>query len=254
MTPTDPADSHRLSRAADVCRLFRLSPAARELFSSDLSPRAFFDRLVAADHLTDARRLLAHGLRPEASVWWAAMCLHHSGGHKPLGGPAEEWAFDAVGRWSAGPTEAARRAAEKAGWAARPTTAAGILALAVFLSGGSISRPNLPAVMPKVHLCGRLCGVVVYLASVRFEPTEYMAHLRQYLQIGLSVARGENPPPALVPDAPLSEPARRPVPIGIDRLPAEYQGVFRSGPLALESTPGERFFEADPPPDQGPTP
>lgn len=232
--------------AIEVCRLFKLTAAARDHLTADLSPRAYFDRLVAAGHLADARRLLAHSIRPETAVWWATLCLRHSAGQKPFAGPAEEWAFETVGRWTVGPSEAARRAAEKAGWAAKPSTAAGILAMAVFLSGGTISRPNLPAVLPAPHLCGRLCGVVVYLASVRYEPAEYKHHLRQYLQIGREVARGENPPPALLPAVVTAEPSPRTVAIDWNTVPEEYRSMFRTGPVALEGTAGERLFVGDP--------
>jgi hypothetical protein len=46
-----------------------------------------------------------------------------------------------------------------------------------------------------------MCGVTVYLASVRFDPARYKDHLRQYLAIGADVARGENLPPDLPPPA-----------------------------------------------------
>ena len=182
--------------AAEVCRLFKLKPPAAALLTPDIGPRQFFDILVNADHLPDARRLLAHALPPRRAVWWAALCLHDSIGKKPLPTPAEEVAFAAAGRWIVEPKEANRRAAEKAGWAAKPTTAAGILAMAAYLSGGSMSRPGLPPVHPQAHLCGRLCGVVVYLAAVRYDPARYKQHLRQYLAVGADVARGVLLPPA----------------------------------------------------------
>jgi hypothetical protein len=182
--------------AADVCRLFKLKPPAAKMLTPNLTPQQFFGQLVEAGHLADARRLLAHSLPPRRAVWWASLCLHHSAGRKPLPTPAEEVAFAAAGRWIVEPTEANRRTAEKTGWAAKPTTAAGILAMAAFLSGGSMSRPGLPPVHPEAHICGRLCGVVVYLASVRFDPARYKQHLRQYLAVGLDVARGHLLPPA----------------------------------------------------------
>lgn len=182
--------------AADVCRLFKLKPPAAALLTPTASPKEFFETLLAAGHLADARRVLAHTLPPRRAVWWAALCLQDSITHKPLPTAEEAAAFEAAGRWLVAPSEWTRRAAEKAGWAAKPTTAAGILALAAFLSGGSMSRPGLPPVLPQAHLCGRLCGVVVYLASVRFDPARYKQHLRNYLAIGTEVARGVLLPPA----------------------------------------------------------
>lgn len=238
-------------KAVDVCRLFKLRPEARELLTADLTPKAYFEALLAADHLADARRLLAHTLRPESAVWWAILCLEHSRKEKGFDNDHEQAAFDAVGHWLVGPSETNRRAAESAGWKARPTTAAGILALAAFLSGGSISRPGLPTVLPARHVCGRLCGVVVYLASVRFDPGRYKQYLRQYLAIGADVAAGVNPPPVRLPDHPPAEPASKYVALGMDQLPAEFRALFGSGPTALESPANERLFLGIPPTQSG---
>ncbi len=214
--------------AADTCRLFKLTPPAAALLRPDHTPAGFFDRLVADGHLADARRLLAHALPPQRAVWWAALCLHHSRGRKPFATPAEDAAFDAAARWCAAPSDAARRAAGDAGWAAKPTTAAGTLAMAAFLSGGSMSLPGLPAVLPKPHLCGRLAGVAVYLASVRFDPAHYKRHLRDYLAIGRDVARGLllTPVPDPVPvDAPTPADAAATAP-GLDPALAERLAAF----------------------------
>jgi hypothetical protein len=190
-----------LATAADVCRRFKLSPPASALLTPDVSPPAFFDALLAAGHLADARRLLAHALPPHRAVWWATLCLHHSDTRAPLAA-AERDALLAAGRWCLAPSEATRRAAKAAGRAAGQATTGGVLGLAAFLSGGSMSRPGLPAVLPEPHLCGRLCGVVVYLSSVRFEPARYKQHLRDYLDLGRAVARGDllTPVPDPVPD------------------------------------------------------
>ncbi|MFO0823560.1 MAG: hypothetical protein U0792_10660 [Gemmataceae bacterium] len=181
--------------ATEICRLFALQPPARSLLTPGVPTREFFHTLVAAGHLADARRLLAHAMPPRRSIWWATLCLHHAAEQVPFETPEETQAFEAALRWVVGPSEATRRVAEVAAWNAEPTTAAGILAMACFLSGGSISRPELPPVIPASHLSGRLSGVVVYLASVRFDPAKYLHHLQEYLAIGEEVAAGRNLPP-----------------------------------------------------------
>lgn len=183
--------------AADVCRLFSLKPPALEMLRPGISPGQFFDELVEAGHLADARRVLAYSIAPRRAVWWAALCLHHSTAHKPLVNSSESAAYAAAVKWVIAPTEENRRAAAAAGWAAKPTSAGGQLALAAFLSGGSMSLPGLPTVEPEPYICGKLCGVVVYLASVRFDPANYKNHLREYLAIGRDLATGRLNPPAV---------------------------------------------------------
>jgi len=89
------------------------------------------------------------------------------------------------------PTEAGRRLCHELADAADSTTAGGVIGYAAFLSGGSMAPPECPPVLPMAHLCGRLCGVSVYLAAVHFNPAEYKKHLQHFLDIGLQVARGE---------------------------------------------------------------
>ncbi len=215
--------------AADaVCRLFRPTPAARVLLTPGLSARDLFDQLVGLGLYADARRLLAHALPPRRAVWWATLCLRDAMDHAPFETPAEDGAFAAAVRWVMTPSEAVRRAAGTAGWAARPHTAAGQLALAVFLTGGSLSRPGLPAVYPAPHLCGRLCGVVVYLASVRFDPARYKDHLRAYLAVGRDVARGANLPPGGPADEPPPPEPAAPVWTDLDKLTAHLQGLLHA--------------------------
>lgn len=228
--------------AEDICGLFALSPPARLLLEAGMSPRQFFQRLVESNCLADARRLLAHTLRPEAAIWWATLCLEQSRSTRSFPESTEEEAFAAVGRWLVAPSETTRRMAETAAVRVGPTQAAGILASAVFLSGGSISRPGLPGVYPARHLCGRLCGVVVYLASVRCHPAQYKHLLRQYLQLGLEVACGENPPPVFLPEIPLAEPRERTPAIGMNEFPPAVRTLLETGLISREGLNAELLF------------
>lgn len=230
--------------ARDICELFALHPAARVLLEDDLSSQAFFDRLVEAGYLADARRFLAYSLRSEAAIWWATLCLEESRTRKSFEHPEAADAFQAVGQWLASPAESTRRVAETAARRAGTTHVTGILASAVFLSGGSLSRPGLPGVYPAKHLCGRLCGVVVYLASVRTDPARYRDRLRQYLQLGREVARGENPPPVVRPDIVWVEPRQRAAttPITIPELPSAVRALFESGLISREGELTDSFF------------
>jgi len=68
---------------------------------------------------------------------------------------------------------------------------AGILCLAVWLSGGSVSPYPKRHIEPKPHVCAKLCAAGVYLSSVRFEPARWREHLRHFIDTGLAVIRGE---------------------------------------------------------------
>ncbi|MBA4191480.1 MAG: hypothetical protein C0467_26165 [Planctomycetaceae bacterium] len=222
-----------------MCRLFALKPPARALLAPGLTTRDFFDVLVSAGHLADARRLLAHTMPARRSIWWATLCLHHAVEKAPFDTPEEGHAFEAAARWVVAPSEATRRAAEYAAWEAHPTTPAGILAMACFLSGGSISRPGLPHVCAAPHLSGRLSGVVVYLASVRFDPARYLRHLRDYLAIGQEIAAGRNLPPGrLEPESWVETRTTTTDHRAVERV----TGFLTSGPAAAERLAGESLL------------
>ncbi len=234
--------------AAAIGRLFPVSEPARFAFQHGRTVQETFATLLDQGHLGDARRLLAHALPARRAIWWATLCLHHASARVPFEKSEEDLAFDASVRWVLRPSESHRRGAEAAGWAATPSTPAGILAMACFLAHGSISRVGLPPVYAAPHLAGRLSGVVVYLASVRFDPAHYLHHLRQYLVIGQEVASGRNLPPGGAELEPWVEPRRDVV--------ADYRCCERVSEFlaacgaASEVVPGEALFSVDSPPDR----
>lgn len=176
--------------AADICQWFKLKPPARALLRPELSPPQFFDMLMEKKLYADARRLLAHAMPKRRAVWWGCLCALEALG--PDLSEVENAALETAAAWVIDPSELNRRAVEAAGWAAKPTTLAGCLAMAAFLSDGSMSRMGFPFVKTKPYLTGRFVGVAVYLASVRKQPARYRERLRQFLEIGLEIARGRN--------------------------------------------------------------
>lgn len=176
--------------AARVMALFDVSAEAASLAVPDATVERQVEAWTEAGCLADARRLLAHALPPRHSLWWALLCLTEAHRQGPYP-PAVADAFAAALEFVLDPTEPGRRACHAAAEAAGSTTAGGVIGHAAFLSGGSMAPPDCPPVLPAPHLCGRMCGVAVYLASVRFNPARYKRHLEHFIGIGLKVARGE---------------------------------------------------------------
>jgi hypothetical protein len=177
-------------KCGPVCELFEVSEEGLAL----LNPEATVEEQIAvwrqANLVADARRLLSHALPPRHTLWWALLALTEAHRQKPY--PAK--VVDAVlgaRDFVLRPTEAGRRRCHELADAADSTTAGGVIGYAAFLSGGSMAPPECPPVLPQSHLCGRLAGVAVYLASVHFNPAKYKEHLQHFLDIGLQVARGE---------------------------------------------------------------
>jgi hypothetical protein len=172
----------------NLCRAALWSERARELVVADQRPRQVFESLIEADHFSDAIRFLSIALPKRQSVWWGALCVKSAYGDSM---PADDHAaFAATLDWLREPTELNRRNVEVAGKQASVQTPAGALAVAAFMSGGSISLPHLPRVAPRPEVTGRLVAGAILLAAVRREPMQYLEHYQQYLAIGREVADG----------------------------------------------------------------
>jgi hypothetical protein len=177
-------------RAGLITELFEVSDEGMAL----LNPNRTVEQQIAvwrdANLVADARRLLAHALPPRHAMWWALLALTEAHGHEAYPLPVVE-AFLGVRDFLMKPTEAGRRACQDLAEAADSTSAGGAIGYAAFLCGGSMAPVNCPTVLPKAHLCGRLCGVSVYLAAVQFDGQRYKQHLHHFIELGLQIARGE---------------------------------------------------------------
>lgn len=168
-----------------------LSPEGRPLLRAPQSARQFFDLLMGHGCYADARRVLAHAMPKRLAVWWACACVRELYMPEPPSDVAE--VLDVAAHYAESGDERSRRRAESLGMQFGPNDLTCCLALAVFFSGGSISRPDLPPVAPAPFVSGRLVEVVVYLASVSKDPARYRDHLRGYLEHGLRLVLGPDP-------------------------------------------------------------
>ncbi len=165
-----------------------LSDAAQALLEPTLTIRQFLERITAAQLQVDAIRVLAAGLPKPEAVWWGVLCVRQY-----LPKPWRvvcETACVAAEKWVKEPSDANRRAAgaaaEKAGW----DTPTGCLAGAAWLSGGSLSPPELPAVLPREDLTGRtIAGVLLMLLALDPKQTDVIR--ASILHIGQQISKGE---------------------------------------------------------------
>jgi hypothetical protein len=148
---------------AETCRGFGLSAEAVALVRDNESAREFVGRLADGELYEDAFRFVAHALAKRRAVWWGCMCVWEA--HQGLLTPVDHDALGAAARWSLEPNERHRRQAEKDGRTAGAGSAAGVLALAAFWSGGSMTPANLPVVKPPDHLTATAVAGGVLLAA-----------------------------------------------------------------------------------------
>lgn len=132
----------------------------------EVTPQQQFQALRKDGSADDALYYLGQALPRFEAVAWAAREIERQAKAKPSA-PLQRQALDRVLRWVDEPTDDYRRAALEAAERARSDSPEHLLGQAVFMSGGSIAPPDLPAVIPPHHVCGNLAATAVLVACHR---------------------------------------------------------------------------------------
>jgi hypothetical protein len=177
-----------VERAAEIGQHVTLSDEAKALLQDGLAPGAYLNVLIEKGHFIDAVRFLAHALPKREAVWWASQCARSVAGTELT--PEVQSAFKAAEDWAADPSEDNRRAAQRAYELATLKTPAGCIALAAFLSEGSLSHPGLPVVEPPAHATAQAVAGAILLAGVLSQPEKAPEKCRRFLALGIEIASG----------------------------------------------------------------
>lgn len=155
----------------------------RRLPSPEIGVADYYEGMRKRGEVEAAVTFLAAALPRHEGIAWAARVLERAG--TDLDEP-ERVALERALAWAQAPGEAARRAAQVAGEAADEDAPERMLALAVFLSGGSISLPGLPLVDPPVGVSARLAAAAIVMAAHR--SADARGFLSRALDLGEAVA------------------------------------------------------------------
>lgn len=157
-------DQVKWTQARQVAELMNLDSSAFE--DAGMDPETGYRTLRERGDMALAVRYLGQALPRLEAVAWAADLLEIWSRATPPG-IAERQALDCAIRWVEEPSEEYRRAAQEAARRADDNSAERLLADAVFMSGGSISQPDLPPVQPPQQACGGLAASAVIIAAYR---------------------------------------------------------------------------------------
>ena len=122
-----------------------LSAPACALVKDESTPSAYLDELEKQELYTDAVRFLAFKLPPDAGIKWAIACIKEL--RSPESQKEKDEALDASNAWIKTPGDQTRFAAKDAGGKATKGESK-LLAMAVFMSGGSLAPPGAPETPP----------------------------------------------------------------------------------------------------------
>jgi hypothetical protein len=172
--------------ARDVANRCELDDDVRPLIVPTMTSRQFVETLVQQSKFTDGIVFLAAALPKREAVWWGCQTC---GGADSSSLPADDRkAIEAARRWVVDPSEENRRGAESAAKAGQLLTASSCVAMAAFLSGGSIGPPEFDPVPPADHLTGYTVACAVKFAAA----TSSDDAAKKALELGIAVADGKN--------------------------------------------------------------
>lgn len=171
--------------ARDVAARCELDDAVLPLINADTTTREFVEKLVQQSRFSDGINFLAAALPKREAVWWGCQSC---GGSDPSSlPPDDQQAIEAAKAWVIDPSEDNRRAAESAANAGELLTAPSCVAMAAFLSGGSIGPPGVAEIPPAEHLTAHTIACALSFAAA----TGSDDAAKQALELGIAVADGK---------------------------------------------------------------
>lgn len=167
-----------------------LGDEARGLMRGSMTPIEYVDALKSRALFEDAFVFLAHWLPKPAAIWWGTLCAWLQ--YRPAAAKPVAHALSAVVGWLQQPGEERRRAAETAADTSGADTPAGMLALAVFYSGGSISLPEAPVVEPPPFMTAQYVANAVIMTADQTPAAGHLAAKQNFVHMALEISEGKN--------------------------------------------------------------
>lgn len=178
--------------AGQITPFFKLSDAAAPLLDEEAPPERFFSALRDAEAHDDAIQFLSCALPRRVAIAWGRDCVGRTAKSVRLT-PADTAAYSAVGAWLDDATDERRWVCFDAANASEYKSAESVLALAVYLSGGSLAAPGCPQpVPPPPEVAGKMVATALAVAATRVEAHMIGPTKSMFLDRGTLFASGQN--------------------------------------------------------------
>jgi hypothetical protein len=173
----------RWTEAAQIMRL--LGKLVDDDDPEPVLPDVHFGELLAGQRYSDAVMFLAVALPRFDAVTWAARILEARPGKPKLSG--DRAALAAVLDWLDDPSDSKRRIANALAEKAALNSPEQLLALATFMSGGSIAPEDINPILPPPEICGKLVSSAIL--AYAFDSPDPQLVLSGTLEAGSLLAR-----------------------------------------------------------------
>jgi len=172
---------------AEICKFYKLQDKAKTFLKPDIKAPFFIDALIKAACYLDAIRFFAYGLPKREAIWWAYLCCSDT-----TEDSNDAAALAAVKNWVYTPHEDNRRITKSLAKVLNYKSAASWAAMAVFWSGGSLTAPDKPEVLPADQLTAHAVAGAVLLSAVQKMPEKADEKYLLFLQRSIDIANGGN--------------------------------------------------------------
>ena len=164
-----------------------VSDPARALAQDDSTPSSYLDSLEKQELYQDAVKFQAYKMPADAGIKWGSAVIKEL--RSPESKQQKDEPLDAVDTWVKAPGDQPRFAAKTAADNAKKNDASKLLALAVFMSGGSLAPPNAPETPPPKYSAQKLISASVSVAVISYEPAKAKERYQKALKIGKEMDR-----------------------------------------------------------------
>ena len=168
----------------EISEAAHLSAGAFALLREDSTPETFVGALEKQELYEDAVNFQAHKLSSSDGVKWALACIREL--ESPEQKAKKSASLEAADRWVLAPGDSTRWAAKEAADKSADTTPADILAIAIFMSGGSIAPRESPEVQPPPYSAQKLISGSVRVTVLTHEPQHAVERYKRALALGRS--------------------------------------------------------------------
>jgi hypothetical protein len=190
MAETATTTEERLATATEVCAAYEAGPAVQAIAFGNLTPIAAIEQLSGSGELLEAIQFMARWLTRREAIWWGAMCLWQS--RRPQMSVPAEATLQAIVQWVLDPNEDQRYLVREKSRVVKAAEPISTLALALFSSGGSISKPGLPEVEPNADATADLIAKMLRAVAMRVPDYRRDEAYQQFLRIGMEIVAGDS--------------------------------------------------------------
>jgi len=168
--------------AKEIVEVSGLSGSAHALLQDNSTPSSYLDSLEKQELYQDAVRFLAHKLPPDAGVKWGVRCLREL--QAPDRKDQKDPPLEASEAWTKSQNDTTRFAAKEAVDNSTNTGASSLVAMAVYMSGGSLTPPGAPEVFPPPYSAQKMVAGSVIVTVVGHEPQKANERYKRALAMG----------------------------------------------------------------------